>query len=110
MIFSSEQPPSDDLRDALANLRKQDEAALDPDEIQIEQQMRDMATNVAAAPAPPVYNAVTSSAWRLLEEQRSHALDVVREAEIEIAKWMERRDDAQRAADGCAAGQQAMER
>jgi hypothetical protein len=122
MIFSPKQPA--DISDALASLRAQDSSTLAmTDEglidisveppfigVPIEQQMQDAANDAAATPPQPVYNAVTSSTWRVLEEERASAMDRVHECDAEIAKWTERRDDAQRAADGCAAGQRAMER
>ena len=129
-LFSKHQPPDDTIRPALDALREgtpsslamTDEglvdlskqiapefSGLDPDEIEIEQTMQDVAARVAAEPVPPAYNAMTSSAWRVLEEQRGRALDVVRELNDEIARLMVKRDDAQRAADGCYAGQKAME-
>jgi hypothetical protein len=135
-LFSKDQPPND-IRDALASLHQQDALSkiaaagpgdlvalsddeieqsrsqplpLDADEVGIEQAMQAMHEQAAAIETPPVYNAVTSSAWRTLEEQRAGAMDRVHECDAEIAKWTERRDDAQRAADGCAAGQKAMER
>jgi hypothetical protein len=59
-------------------------------------------------PTPPSYSVMVGSAWRMLEEQRAHSIDIVNECNAEIAKWTAKRDDAQRAADGCLAGQQAM--
>lgn len=131
MLFSKEQPP-EGIRPALDALRRQDEGTLamtdeglvdlndtgpgagasdklDADEIGIEQAMQAMHAQAASIETPPAYNAVTTSAWRMLEEQRYRALDLVREYDAEIEKWTAKRDDAQRAADGCEAGQQAME-
>lgn len=59
-------------------------------------------------PKTPAYSMMVGSAWRMLEEQRAHSIDIVNECNAEIAKWTAKRDDAQRAADGCLAGQQAM--
>jgi hypothetical protein len=130
-LFSKHQPPDDTIRPALDALREGTPSSLamtdeglvdlseqiasvfstelDADEAEIERTMQDVAARVAAEPAPPAYNAVTSSAWRVLEEQRGRALDVVRELNDEIARLVAKRDDAQRAADGCYAGQKAME-
>lgn len=53
------------------------------------------------------YNRLTNSTWRLLEEQRVDALETIAEIDAQIRALNERREDAVRAADMCAAAQKA---
>jgi hypothetical protein len=53
------------------------------------------------------YNRLTNSTWRLLEEQRVDALETVAEIDAQIRALNERREDAVRAAEMCAAAQKA---
>lgn len=126
-LFSPKQPADDGTtRPVIGALQREDAGTLamtdeglvdlakeefDPEMFASLQHQKLVAEEAVAStldPTPPRYNVMVGSAWRMLEEQRAHSIDIVNECNAEIAKWTAKRDDAQRAADGCLAGQQAM--
>lgn len=122
-LFSPKQPADDGtVRPVIEALQREDAGTLamtDEGLVDLSAEMSDPfedvhrdATGAISAsldpPKTPAYSVMANSTWRMLEEQRAHSIDIVRECDAEIAKWTAKRDDAQRAADGCLAGQQAM--
>jgi hypothetical protein len=75
----------------------------------------DLAGDVQATPDSPEpaqptgYSKLRNSTWRLLEEQRMHAVETAQECDAAIKVLEAKRDDALRAAAACEAGQKVAE-